>query len=262
MALEFSGTAKRFDDAAIEAAAKKIGCAVAVIRAVIDVESSGGFLPDSRPKILFERHYFCRLTAGKHDNTHPDISARNWGGYKGGAAEHDRLQRAIKLDRACALRSASWGAFQIMGDNFKACGFDTVEAFVKAMVAGEPEQLDAFVNFVRKSRLDDELCRLDWAGFARGYNGPAYRANKYDDKLEAAYRFHSAGGPRVVSPLPVLKMGDSGSDVEKLQGALRIAVDGDFGPGTKAAVIAFQRKHSLYPDGVVGKNTWIKLGVS
>ena len=261
MPLEFSGPATRFNDEAIEKAAAKIGCAVAAVRAVIDVESRGGFLPDGRPKILFERHYFCRLTNAKHDRTHPDISHSKWGGYKGGAAEYDRLHRAIALNRDAALRSASWGAFQIMGDNYKICGFGSVKDFVAAMVAGEPEQLDAFVGFVKKSRLDDELIRLDWAGFARGYNGPAYKVNKYDEKLGAAYRFHSAGGARVNSPLPLLKMGDEGEHVKVLQRALKIRDDGDFGPATKAAVIAFQKKNRLYADGVVGKNTWTKLGV-
>lgn len=262
MPLEFSGPATPMNDAAIEQAAKSLGCPVAAVRAVLDVESRGGFLPDGRPKILFERHYFCRLTGGKYNQSDPDISASHWGGYKGKAAEYDRLQRAIKLDRDAALRSASWGAFQIMGDNYKACGFANVEAFVKAMVAGEPEQLDAFVNFVKKSFLDDELARLDWAGFARGYNGPAYKDNKYDVKLKAAYQYHMNGGARTTSPLPVLKMGDRGEDVKRIQAALKIVMDGDFGPATKAAVVAFQRKQGLYPDGVVGKNTWAKLGIA
>ncbi len=261
MAKEFCGPAARLDDAAIEDAAAKIGCSVAAVRAVIDVESRGGFLSDGRPKILFERHYFCRLTKGKHDRTHADVSNPRWGGYKGGAAEYDRLHRAIKLERDAALRSASWGAFQIMGDNYKICGFRTVEEFVEAMVAGESEQLQAFVAFVKKNRLDDELIRLDWAGFARGYNGPAYKANKYDEKLAAAYRFHSAGGPRTNSPLPVLKMGDRGEDVKTLQNALGLTTDGDFGPMTKAAVVAFQKKKGLYADGIVGKQTWTALKV-
>jgi N-acetylmuramidase/Putative peptidoglycan binding domain len=262
MPAEFTGPAKRFDDKAIEAAAKKLGCAVAAVRSVIDVESRGGFLPDGRPKILFERHYFSRLTKHAHDAKHPDISAKKFGGYKGGAAEYERLGRAIALNRDAALRSASWGAFQIMGDNCKLAGFKNVEDYVAATVAGEPEQLDAFVSFVTNTNLDDELRRLDWVGFARGYNGPAYAVNKYDRKLAAAYEFHSAGGARATSPLPVLKMGDTGEAVKTLQKALGIKDDGDFGPGTKAAVVAFQQKHRLYADGVVGKNSWVKLGVS
>jgi len=261
MALEFAGNATPLDDAAIEAAAKKIDCQVAAVRAVIDVESRGGFLPDKRPKILFERHYFSRLTKRKFDGSHPLISNPKWGGYKGGAAEYDRLGAAIKLDRDAALRSASWGAFQIMGDNYKICGFGSAEDFVQAMVSGEPAQLDAFVSFVKKNGLADELIRLDWAGFARGYNGPAYKANKYDAKLFAAYMFHSAGGARSESPLPLLKMGDQGEDVKKLQTALGITADGDFGPMTKNAVVAFQKKKGLYADGIVGKQTWAALGI-
>ncbi|MEM6898240.1 MAG: N-acetylmuramidase domain-containing protein [Pseudomonadota bacterium] len=261
MALEFAGPALPLNDEAIEDAAKKIGCQVAAVRAVIDVESRGGFLSDKRPKILFERHYFSRLTKRKFDASHPTISHRKWGGYKGGTREYDRLAQAIKLDRDAALRSASWGAFQIMGDNYKVCGFGDVEDFVAAMVSGEPAHLDAFVGFVKRNNLDDELRRLDWAGFARGYNGPAYRKNKYDTKLSAAFAFHSHGGSKSDSPRPLLRMGDTGEDVRELQEALggKIVVDGDFGPATKMAVIRMQKKHGLYPDGIVGKQTWAVL---
>lgn len=260
MPLEFSGQATKLNDAAIEGAAAKIGCQVASVRAVIDVESRGGFLADGRPKILFERHYFARLTKNRHNADHPDISNPKWGGYRGGAAEYDRLARAIRLNRDAALRSASWGAFQIMGDNCKLAGFADVESFVAAMVSGEAAQLGAFVSFVKKTGLDDELIRRDWAGFARGFNGPAYKANKYDEKLAAAYAFHAAGGSHADSPHPTLKQGDKGEDVVALQKALGIGADGDFGPGTKKAVVAFQKKHGLYADGIVGKNTWALLG--
>lgn len=261
MALEFSGPATALDDTAIEHAAAAIGCAVAAIRAVIDVESRGGFLADSRPKILFERHYFSRLTQRRYDTSHPDISNPAWGGYTGGAREYGRLARAISLDRDAALRSASWGAFQIMGDNCALCGFPRAEDFVTAMVSGTPAQLKAFVSFIRRTGLSDELIRADWPGFARGYNGPAYKVNRYDEKLAAAYRFHSAGGAHADSPNPLLQLGDTGDAVRELQHALGILADGDFGPGTKQAVLAFQKKHSLYPDGIVGKNTWSRLNM-
>lgn len=259
MPLEFSGPASPLTDEAIEIAAQSIGCQVAAVRAVIDVESRGGFLSDKRPKILFERHYFSRLTDHQFDESHPAISHRKWGGYKGGTREYDRLAQAIELNRDAALRSASWGAFQIMGDNYRVCGFDSAEDFVAAMVSGEPAQLEAFVAFVKGNNLDDELIRTDWTGFARGYNGPAYRANKYDEKLEAAYRFHSAGGPQVLSPRPLLRQGDRGDAVKELQEILGIVRDGDFGPMTKRAVVEFQRSKGLYADGIVGKNTWAAL---
>ena len=53
--------------------------------------------------------------------------------------------------------------------------------------------------------------------------------------------------------------GDQGEDVKKLQAALGLTADGDFGPVTKAAVVALQKKKGLYADGIVGKQTWAVL---
>jgi hypothetical protein len=280
---EFVGSGKTFSEGAIEEAAVALGCHVAAVRAVIDVESRGGFLSDRRPKILFERHYFSRLTNRRHDAGHPEVSQPSVGGHRGGAREYNRLDQAIRLNRNAALRSASWGAFQIMGDNFKVCGFADVEDFIAAMVESEDRQLEAFVAFVQGNNLDDELRRLDWEGFARGYNGPNFRRNKYDRKMAKAYAVHAAGGPRSAAAQPAggsqrpaapqpaagslratgvrppLKMGSSGEDVEDLQRALGLEADGDFGPATKQAVIAFQRKHRLKADGVVVADTWRAL---
>lgn len=40
-----------------------------------------------------------------------------------------------------------------------------------------------------------------------------------------------------------------------------VAVDGKSGPKTKAAIVAFQRKAGLYPDGIVGPKTILALRV-
>ena len=262
MPLQFAGPASSLDEEAIEKAARDIGCRVAAVRAVIDVESRGGFLADKRPKILFERHYFSRLTKRRYDRSHPAISQPGPGGYKGGRKEYDRLAQAIDLDRDAALRSASWGAFQIMGDNYRICGFDDVEDFVSAMVSGEPAQLRAFVAFVKSSKLDAALIRRDWAQFARGYNGPAYRANRYDEKLEASYRFHAASDPHASSARPLLRQGDRGDPVRAVQNLLHILADGYFGPITRRAVIAFQKSKDLSADGLVGEKTWAALAAN
>ena len=66
--------------------------------------------------------------------------------------------------------------------------------------------------------------------------------------------------PPVVVRVPVLdgilKEGSVGSSVNVLQRKLGIAVDGDFGPSTRKAVVAFQVKHDLTADGLVGPKTW------
>jgi hypothetical protein len=131
---------------------------------------------------------------------------------------------------------------------------------VAAIVSGKAAYLDIFVRLVKRNGLDDELIRRDWDSFARQYNGPKYSDNKYDAKLAAACAFYRAGGPHVDLPNPVLQMGDKGEAVNKLRGLLKIGADGDFGPGTKAAVVKFQKAKGLYQDGIVGKGTWAALG--
>lgn len=178
-------------------AARKLGCSVAAIRAVAEVESTGaGFLPSGEPKILFEAHVFDRLTGGRFRKSHPNLSSAKWDKALYGPAgkhQHVRLQRAVALDRDAALQSASWGRFQVMGFNWRVCGYATLQKFINAMYRSEEEHLNAFVGYVIARGLADELQRLDWPGFALGYNGPGYAANRYDEKMAAAYRRYAGG---------------------------------------------------------------------
>jgi hypothetical protein len=161
------------------------------IKAVDEVESRGeGFLPSGEPRILFEAHWFSRFTDGKYDESHPEISSPEWDPslYEGGAAEHDRLQEATDLNRDAALKSASWGRFQIMGFNWQACGYDSLQAFVNGMYESEEEHLRAFLAFLRNEDLLDPLRQEDWRTFARGYNGPKYDNHDYHIRLRDAYQ--------------------------------------------------------------------------
>lgn len=56
--------------------------------------------------------------------------------------------------------------------------------------------------------------------------------------------------------------GSSGEAVSRLQSALHLNTDGDFGPETEAAIRRLQARHGLTVDGVVGPATWSVLGVS
>ena len=138
--------------------------------------------------------------ASRFDRSHPTLSYPMWTRqhYARGAnadirnaGEHKRLQAASVLNRQAALASASWGKFQILGANFKACGFATLQSFINSMYAGEGAQLQAFVRFVKHEQLDDEMRELRWTDFARRYNGSRYAENNYDGKLAAAYRKHA-----------------------------------------------------------------------
>ena len=187
--------------------ARRLNLEVAVLRAVAAVESAGeGFLPapSELPKVLFEGHAFHKLTQGRFDAKHPDLSYPKWDRSKYAktqVAEWKRVDAACVLDRVSALQSTSWGAFQIMGFNYAACGFSDVEAFVQAQRSGSAGQLDAFARFIDRPAFLRPLRVRDWAAFAKLYNGPGYAANKYDSKLEQAYRRNLADA--AAAPAPV-----------------------------------------------------------
>src|SRR3989442_12183804 len=67
--------------------------------------------------------------------------------------------------------------------------------------------------------------------------------------------------------MPILKQGSSGPDVTKLQQKLKDlgfdpnGVDGNFGPGTRDAVMAFQQSKGLQADGIAGPATLAALGL-
>jgi peptidoglycan hydrolase-like protein with peptidoglycan-binding domain/cell wall-associated NlpC family hydrolase len=54
----------------------------------------------------------------------------------------------------------------------------------------------------------------------------------------------------------------SSGTIKRLQGALHLPVDGEFGPETLAAVERLQAREGLNVDGVVGPQTWKVIGVS
>jgi len=162
----------------------------AAIWAVRDVEASGKPFVDGRPTILFEPHRFSRATAHRFDATHPDISYPNWrpGNYPASqTARWMQVLKAVALDVDAAFASASYGAFQILGENFAACEEKDSFAFALSEAQGEPGQLRHFAKFVEAAGLVPKLRKLDWAGFARGYNGTSYASNKYDARLAAAF---------------------------------------------------------------------------
>lgn len=184
------------EDSFIKAAAT-LGIEVATIKSVTRVESRGnGFLSTGEPVILFERHWMYKLLKAKI-GSEPAITSvcdPKAGGYIGGIAEHRRLEEAVKLDRECALQSASWGLFQIMGFHWKTLRYASLQAFINAQYKSEDAQLDTFVRFINANpKIKQALVNKDWTLFAKLYNGPNYAKNKYDIKLREAYSLYARG---------------------------------------------------------------------
>ena len=91
--------------------------------------------------------------------------------------------------------ATSYGAFQIMGFNHKVAGFESPQAMITAMKTPQG-QLQAFAGFIKSNpRIHTALQAHDWATFAHGYNGAGYRANRYDEKMAAAYNRYSQESP-------------------------------------------------------------------
>lgn len=174
--------------------AARLGVPVAAIKAVVSVESAGAGFINGRPTILTEPHRFSRSTNRRFDALHPTVSYSKWGARpypKTQDGRYDVLLKMIRLDVDAGFMSASYGKFQILGENYKSCGYTSPAEFAFAQARDEETQLKAFEKFVIANNLLGALKRLDWAAFARGYNGTAYRANQYDTKLATAYAKYS-----------------------------------------------------------------------
>jgi hypothetical protein len=243
--LDFVGPGTPLSQGGFDQALGAIGADAASLWAVVAVETSGcGFLADRRPKILFERHVFSRLTQGRFDAAGPHVSAPTPGGYgPGGAHQYDRLGAAMQLDADAALQSASWGLGQIMGGNFANAGFADAAAMVTAFVASEDEQLLAMARFIDASGITPSLRTQDWAGFARRYNGPNFAVNDYDGKLETFHGKYASGpAPDLLVRAAQVYLTYKGFSVGR--------IDGIAGPNTTAAIEAFQTSAGLAPTGL------------
>lgn len=207
-------------------------CEIEVLKAIAKVESGGAsaFWRLNRgdgahiPALRFERHYFSRLTKRQYDKTYPDISWRYpsirsdkalgntnkhmsdgkievYDLYPNYSGAYLRLINAFRLDSNGALKSCSWGKFQIMGENYKLCGADSVEEFVTGMCTSEAKQVGYLAGFIQhkpcawKDRHDhtlgkeaslwDAVKAKNWKAIAFNYNGENY--GNYDKLLEHAY---------------------------------------------------------------------------
>lgn len=182
----------------LAAIAQEYGVEPAVILAIQSVESGGnGFFEDGRPKILFEGHIFWRELEKKGLNPaalragNENIIYQSWTRehYYGGVKEYDRLAEAKKIDEEAALKSASWGEFQIMGFNHDVVGYSDVYSFVEAMHTAGKNQLGSLMGYLKGNNLIRHVqgASKNWAALAKGYNGPSYAVNQYDVKMKAAY---------------------------------------------------------------------------
>jgi hypothetical protein len=250
----FEGKGRPLTENGLHAARRALGIDLPTLWTVMTVETRGcGFLPSRRPVILFERHIFHQRTGGRFDTRAPDLSNPRAGGYGAdGEHQHERLKRAVALDRRAALESTSWGLGQVMGFNANIAGYRSVETMVRAMMLGEDSQLKAMMGYIQSERLAAMLKRRDWAGFAYRYNGPEYQRNRYDERLALAHARYSAG------PLPSLAVRAAQLYLTVLGYDPR-GVDGWYGSNTQKAVQQFQQTQGMAVTGRLDSATLTAL---
>jgi hypothetical protein len=253
----FRGTATPLSHLAFDRATKDLGVDAASLWALLTVETRGfGFLADRRPKLLFERHIFHKRTSGRFSAEHSDISAAAPGGYKSGAAEYERLGRAMQLDRKAALDSASWGLAQIMGFNAVPLRYVAAEEMIASFLDGEDAHLDGAVRYLSTNPpLRSAFRNRKWTTVAFYYNGKEYAKNHYHVKLQRYYDLYSIKGT------PSLEVRAAQARLTYLGFDPR-GVDGVLGAGTQAAIIAFQKASSLSVTGDLDSATLQKLNAS
>lgn len=175
-------------DEQVVAMASRLACTVKQLRAVSQVESGGAaFDQEGRPKMLFERHLFHRLTEGKW-------STCNFSNPKGGGYAEDswaKLTMAACKDAAAAFAAASWGKFQVLGTHWRDLGYPSPIDLAYSTVSSEAGSYELLARYIEHNGLrgaisalspDPETCRP----FAAAYNGPGYRDFDYHAKLARA----------------------------------------------------------------------------
>ncbi len=255
----------------LNAAAAQLDVPLAVIKAITAVEArKEGFIEGTDlPVILFEGHKFHQFTRGVYSARFPHLSHLNWTrqNYKGGRGEYDRLIQAIKIsdgDPDAALKSCSWGLFQVMGFHSDALGYESVREFVNEMSTGEDAHLRAFVKFIEVNKLAAKLRANDWDDFAKRYNGAGYKTNQYDVKLARAFTesrmlLDAEGAGGAID----MERGDAAA----LQSALNVAinagleVDGWIGQATEKAIRKLQVREGMPETGKVDQQLCEFLGL-
>jgi putative chitinase len=146
----------------------------------------------------------------------------------------------------------------------KSVGMSAEEA--AEYVATPKGALESACWFWKTNKLDRYADADDNLGLTKKINGGTIGLDDRNKRYEEAKAI--LGGksiPKAKTAAPkasgvrTLKKGDKGDDVAKMQKALGIAADGDFGFGTLTALKKWQKMNGLTADGIAGPATQAKL---
>ena|SRR5258708_2030293 len=126
--------------------------------------------------------------------------------------------------------------------------FETITRRINGGLNGQADRVMYYQRALKVLNQDDAAD----AGAATAAAAPATPSDQASSSSAPAY------------PGTLVRQGSSGADVRTVQQRLSdlgnsLAVDGEFGPGTRAAVVDFQTSKGLSADGIVGPGTWAAL---
>ncbi len=166
------------------------------IRAVAAVESIGsGWFNSGLPLILYERHRFWKYVQDVKNKVVSWFANPVAGDYtmdvnrNGINDSWEKLTLAVGKDPLAAMMSVSIGKFQVMGEHYRACGYNHPIEMLFAASRSEYAQYCMLRDYILKvAHLKSAFLALstDAAGnraFARGYNGAGFEKNHYHVKL-------------------------------------------------------------------------------
>ena len=146
------------------------------------------------------------------------------------------------------------GVIQMTGrNNYKLYGYEDNPDQLKDLYNGLVAAAEFFIENGLMSASDNLWHKIVCKRINGGLHGLKDRTKRTNKALAAL------SGGVVLEQFKLIKLGSRGKRVKLVQRALGVNDDGIFGNGTKRAVKKYQADSGLYPDGIIGENTYKSL---
>ncbi|MEC8220642.1 MAG: N-acetylmuramidase domain-containing protein [Nanoarchaeota archaeon] len=147
-----------------------------LVYAIIDIESSGNL-----NALRFECSIFNNPQS-KYCTSFPET--RQVSCDDGSDVNTEAFERALEINRERTICSTSIGLFQVVGFNYENIGLTIEQYYDRSQsLEGQLEIFDAYLDSRPDVRRELQSNSPDVEEVARLYNGPNYKENNYDDKL-------------------------------------------------------------------------------